>query len=95
MAKVAASNAILKVPMKIDKDHVPWSTYTDPELAGIGATEKQLLASKTSFETYRFPYSKVDRAITDGDTDGLIKIFAKNGMGRYSGLRSMVSRQGT
>ncbi|MBD3617588.1 MAG: FAD-dependent oxidoreductase [Gracilimonas sp.] len=85
MAKVAASNAILKVPMKIDTKHVPWSTYTDPELAGTGATEKQLLEQGTSFETYRFPYSKVDRAITDGDTDGLIKIFAKKWNGKILG----------
>ena len=85
MAKVASSNAILKVPMKIDKDHVPWSTYTDPELAGIGATEKQLKESGTSYETYRFPYDKVDRAITEGDTDGMIKIFAKKWNGKIIG----------
>lgn len=85
MAKVAASNAILKVPMKIDAKHVPWSTYTDPELAGTGATEKQLLEEGVSFEIYRFPYSKVDRAITDGDTDGLIKIFAKKWNGKILG----------
>jgi pyruvate/2-oxoglutarate dehydrogenase complex dihydrolipoamide dehydrogenase (E3) component len=86
MAKVASSNAILKVPMKIDKGHVPWSTYTDPELAGIGATEKQLMESDTSYETYRFPYDKVDRAITDGDTDGMIKIFAKKWNGKILGV---------
>lgn len=85
MAKVAASNAILKVPMKIDARHVPWSTYTDPELAGIGATENQLAEEGTSFETYRFPYSKVDRAITDGDTNGMIKIFAKKWNGKILG----------
>lgn len=85
MAKVATSNAVLKMPMKIDKDHVPWSTYTDPEIAGIGRTEKQLKESGTSYEIYRFPYSKVDRAITDGDTDGMIKIFAKKWNGKILG----------
>lgn len=85
MAKVAASNAILKVPMKIDKAHVPWSTYTDPELASIGSTEKELSKQDITFETYRFPYSKVDRAITEGETDGLIKIFAKAWSGKILG----------
>ncbi len=85
MAKVATSNAILKFPMKIDAKHVPWSTYTDPELASTGATEKQLQEEGISFETYRFPYSKVDRAITDEATDGLIKIFAKKWNGRILG----------
>lgn len=85
MAKIATSNAIIKVPMKIDVKHVPWSTYTDPELAGIGATEKQLIEQGISFEIYQFPYSKIDRAITDGDTDGLIKIFAKKWNGKILG----------
>jgi len=85
MAKVAASNAILKVPMKIDNKHVPWSTYTDPELAAIGSTEKKLKEEGVNFETYRFPYSKVDRAITDGETDGMIKIFAKKWNGKILG----------
>ena len=85
MAKVAASNAIIKVPMKIDKAHVPWSTYTDPELAGIGSTEKELKKEGVSFETYRFPYTKVDRAITEGETDGMIKIFAKAWNGKILG----------
>lgn len=85
MAKVAASNAILKVPMKIDNKHVPWSTYTDPELAAVGSTEKRLKDEGENFEIYRFPYSKVDRAITDGDTDGMIKIFAKKWNGKILG----------
>lgn len=85
MAKVAASNALIKVPMKIDAKHVPWSTYSDPELAGVGASEKKLKENGVSFETYRFPYSKVDRAITDGDTDGMIKIFAKKWNGKILG----------
>jgi len=85
MAKVAASNALLKIPMKIDAKHVPWSTYTDPELAHVGATEKQLKEQDVSYEVYRFPYDKVDRALTEDATDGLIKIFAKKWSGKILG----------
>jgi len=85
MAKVAATNALLKIPMKIDSKHVPWSTYTDPELAHVGATEKQLQDEGTSYEVYRFPYDKVDRALTDDAADGLIKIFAKKWNGKILG----------
>lgn len=85
MAKVAASNAILKIPMKIDTVHVPWSTYTDPELAGVGATEKQLIENGINYETYRFPYGKIDRAITEDATEGMIKIFAKKWNGKILG----------
>ncbi len=85
MAKVATTRALLKVPMKIDEKHVPWSTYTDPELAHVGATEKQLKEKEASYEVYRFPYDKVDRALTDDATDGLIKIFARKVDGKILG----------
>lgn len=85
MAKVAATNALLKIPMKIDTKHVPWSTYTDPELAHVGPTEKQLQEEGSSYEVYRFPYDKVDRAITESATEGLIKVFAKKWNGKILG----------
>jgi len=92
MAKVAATNALLKIPMKIDKSHVPWSTYTVPELAHVGATEKHLIEKGISYEVYRFPYSKIDRAITEDATDGLIKVFAKKLNGKILGA-SIYGRQ--
>lgn len=85
MAKVATSNALLKIPMKIDQKHVPWVTYTEPELGHVGATEKELKERGISFETYRFPFSKIDRAITDGATEGLIKVYAKKWSGKILG----------
>jgi pyruvate/2-oxoglutarate dehydrogenase complex dihydrolipoamide dehydrogenase (E3) component len=85
MAKVATTNALLKIPMKIDHKHVPWATFTEPELAHIGASEKDLREKGVKFETYRFPFSKIDRAITDGQTTGLIKVFAKKWNGKILG----------
>ncbi|WP_138430062.1 dihydrolipoyl dehydrogenase family protein [Fodinibius saliphilus] len=86
MAKMATTNALLKFPMKIDVDHVPWVTYTDPELGHVGATEKQLQLEGTSYETYRFPFSKIDRALTDSEEEGLIKIHARKWDGKIYGV---------
>ena len=86
MAKVAATNALLKVPMKIDHDHVPWCTYTDPELGHVGATEQQLQERGIDYEVYRFPYKKVDRAVTESVTTGMIKVFAKKWNGKIYGV---------
>ncbi|NBC17575.1 MAG: FAD-dependent oxidoreductase [Bacteroidetes bacterium] len=85
MAKVAVTNALLKLPSTIDADHVPWVTYTDPELGHVGATRQQLDEAGTSYEIYRFPYTKVDRAITEGQTTGLIKVYAKAWNGKILG----------
>ena len=94
MAKVATSNALIKVPMKIDKKHVPWVTYTDPELGQVGASEQQLKESGESFEVYRFPFSKIDRAITDGNTTGLIKVYAKKWSGKILGASILGAHAG-
>jgi len=85
MAKVAVTNALLKWPMRIDAKHVPWATYTDPELAHVGATASDLKEQRIRFEVYRFPFNRIDRAVTDGKTTGLIKVFAKKLTGRVLG----------
>jgi len=85
-AKIAVSNALLKLPMKIDTKHVPWCTYTDPELAHVGATESELQQQGTSYATYKLPYSKIDRALTDREATGWIKVYAKEWNGRILGV---------
>lgn len=94
MAKVATSNALIKMPMKIDKKHVPWVTFTEPELGHVGATEKQLTDAGHSFEVYRFPFSKIDRAMTDGNTTGLIKVYAKKWSGKILGASILGAHAG-
>ncbi|MCH8494611.1 MAG: FAD-dependent oxidoreductase [Balneolales bacterium] len=84
-AKIAATNALLKIPMKIDVRHVPWSTFTDPELAHVGASPSELDAAGTSYMVYKFPFSKIDRAITDGQIRGWIYVYARKFDGRIYG----------
>ncbi len=74
MSKVAVTNAILRWPKKLDDKHVVWSTFTQPELARLGESEEDLRKRGAKFSIYRFPFSKVDRAIADGETDGLVKV---------------------
>lgn len=86
MAKVAVTNMLLKLPMKIDTVNVPWVTYTDPELGHVGLTQEDLKKKGIAYEEYRFPYSKVDRAVTESETTGLIKVYAKKFNGKIYGV---------
>ncbi|RMH70090.1 MAG: FAD-dependent oxidoreductase [Bacteroidetes bacterium] len=94
MAKVAATNALLKLPLRIDADHVPWVTYTDPELAHLGATRRQLDEAGTRYAVYRFPYARLDRAVTDGEPAGLIQVYAKAWNGKILGVDILGARAG-
>ena len=85
MAKVAVMNALLKMPVKIDGAHLPWTTYADPELAHVGATEDALRAAGKKYETLRFPYDKIDRAITEREEYGMIKVHARPRDGENTG----------
>jgi pyruvate/2-oxoglutarate dehydrogenase complex dihydrolipoamide dehydrogenase (E3) component len=94
MARIAVSNALLKTRRRIDLRHVPWVTFTDPELAQVGATERELHRRGPAFETFRFPYEKLDRAITERRDIGMIKVHARGWNGRILGATVLGARAG-
>ncbi len=72
--------ALLGLPAKNRTDHIPWATYTDPELAHIGLTEAQARDIHAgNLEVVRFPYNHNDRAIAERKTTGLIKVMVVRG----------------
>lgn len=74
-AGIAIANIAFKFPKKVDYRLVPRVTYTDPEVASIGASESELMQKGVKYHTAQFPFSGIDRAITEMKTDGLAKIF--------------------
>ena len=94
MAKQAATNAILKLPAPIDRDGITWTTYTTPEVAQLGPTERDLDEAGTSFVVYRFPFTKVDRAITEHAEVGNVKILATEWRGKILGASVVGERAG-
>ena len=93
-AKVAVTNALLHFPLSIDERGVAWCTFTEPEFAHAGRTEEQLRQSGTRYEVYRFPYARIDRAVTDEATVGMIKVFARPWDGRVYGATILGARAG-
>jgi len=85
MARIAVKNALLGLRSKIEDRYVTWCTYSDPELAHVGASEDQIKNRNVRYEVYKFPYSRIDRAITDSERAGLIKVFATPGKGTVLG----------
>ena len=94
MAKQSATNAALKIPAPIDRDGVVWATYTSPEVGQLGKTAAQLEADGTSFVTYHFPFTKVDRAITEHAETGNVKVLATEWRGKILGASVIGERGG-
>ena len=81
-AFIAARNALFPGASKGVTESVPWTTFTDPEVARAGLTEAEARNKYGSEDVgVRFmPMKRVDRAVTESDTEGLIKVVhRKNG----------------
>jgi pyruvate/2-oxoglutarate dehydrogenase complex dihydrolipoamide dehydrogenase (E3) component len=53
---------------------IPWCTYTDPELARVGLSETEARRHGIEYRVYRFPFSDIDRARAEGETEGFAKL---------------------
>ncbi len=73
-AGIVIRNVLLKIPGKVNLHALPWTTYTDPELAHVGLNEAAARKKHGEVRVLRFPYAENDRAIAERRTDGLAKI---------------------
>lgn len=79
-AGIVIRQMLFGLPSKSSTAHIPWATYTDPELAQVGPTEVE--ARKVhgdALKVVRFEYAENDRAQTERKTDGLIKVMVVKG----------------
>ncbi len=79
-AGVVIRSILFGLPSKAKQGHLPWATYTDPELAQVGLTEAQARKKHVGkVEIARFEFHENDRAIAEGKTTGLIKVMVVGG----------------
>lgn len=72
-AAQAVRNIFLPLKLKFSPGQLPWVTFTDPEIAHVGLTEAEARKAGVECSIVRFPYSLLERAITDQDPAGLMK----------------------
>jgi pyruvate/2-oxoglutarate dehydrogenase complex dihydrolipoamide dehydrogenase (E3) component len=73
-AGVVIRNALFRIPAKVDYRTLPWVTYSDPELAQVGLTEAAARSVEQVPRVLRWPFAENDRAQTERETEGLVKI---------------------
>ena len=59
---------------KVDYRVIPWVTFIDPEIARVGLNEYQANEKNIKFEVTRYDISDLDRAITDTQATGWVKV---------------------
>jgi dihydrolipoamide dehydrogenase len=84
-ARIVIRNALLRLPAKVDYSVVPWTTFTDPEVAHVGITEFEAKKKGIKYSVYKHQYRDVDRAVTEVEGIGFIKIITSGWKGKIIG----------
>lgn len=73
-AGIVLRNTLFRLPSRTETRAVPWCTFTDPELARVGLSEREAHAQSIPHRVYTFDFGSLDRAVTDGLGQGRAKL---------------------
>jgi len=97
-AKIVVQNALFALGpfgrKRLSKLVMPWCTYTDPEIAHVGLSEQGAVEQGLRIDTYQVPISRANRAVTDGEEAGLVKVHVRHGSDRIVGATVVASHAG-
>ena len=81
MAYYCAVNALFGAfhRSRVDYSVIPWATFTDPEVARVGLNEIEANERKIPHEISVYALDDLDRAIVDGEAQGLVKVLTRPG----------------
>jgi pyruvate/2-oxoglutarate dehydrogenase complex dihydrolipoamide dehydrogenase (E3) component len=78
-AGIVIRNILFRLPTRADYSALPRVTFTDPELAQVGLTEREARERHDRVEVQHVPFADNDRARTERRTDGLLKLVTARG----------------
>jgi dihydrolipoamide dehydrogenase len=84
---VVAAEVISGLTTSADWKSIPWTIFTDPEVSGVGLTEKQAVDAGYQVKKSRFPFAALGRAIAAGETDGFVRIISDAQSGVVLGVQ--------
>ncbi|MEO8536101.1 MAG: mercuric reductase [Betaproteobacteria bacterium] len=93
-ARIAVRNALAGGRARLSALTIPWCTYTDPEIAHVGLYVREARARAIPVRTFTIPMHDVDRAITDGEDRGFVKIHIREGSDRILGATIVARHAG-
>lgn len=93
-ARIAVTNALFMGRKRLSALTIPWCTYTDPEIAHVGLYVREAWEKAIPVKTFTILMHDVDRAVTDGEEDGFVKIHVKEGSDRILGATVVARHAG-
>ncbi|MCX7114124.1 MAG: FAD-dependent oxidoreductase [Proteobacteria bacterium] len=84
----AAVNALFGGVKRFKADYsvIPWTTFTDPEVAHVGLSEQEAKVQGIAYEVVRYDLDELDRAIADEAAHGFVKVLTAPGKDKILGV---------
>jgi pyruvate/2-oxoglutarate dehydrogenase complex dihydrolipoamide dehydrogenase (E3) component len=95
-ARIVVQNALFGLAgrRRASRLVMPWCTYTDPEVAHVGLTEREARERGIGIDTLVRRSGDVDRARTDEETEGFLKVHLRRDTDRIVGATIVARRAG-
>jgi mercury(II) reductase len=93
-ARIVIQNALFGGRKKWSALTIPWTTYTDPEIAHVGLYERDAREKGIEVDTFIRPFEEVDRAVADGEEEGFVKVHVKKGTDKILGATIVARHAG-
>lgn len=93
-ARMVVQNALFFGRGKASDLVVPRVTYTSPEVAHVGIEPADAAREEGEAEAITVPFSQVDRARLDGETEGFLTVYVKRGSDRVLGATLVAEHAG-
>jgi pyruvate/2-oxoglutarate dehydrogenase complex dihydrolipoamide dehydrogenase (E3) component len=93
-ARILIANALFPGRRRASALAIPWCTYTDPEVAHVGLSEREAEARGIATDALTAPLSEVDRAVLDGEADGFARVLLRKGTDRILGATIVARHAG-
>lgn len=92
--QIVFANLVEGKNLSIENRYVPYCVFTDPQLGGVGLTEKEARAKSFKLNIGKIPMAWVARAIERGETVGMMKIVVNAENDRILGASILSSEAG-
>jgi pyruvate/2-oxoglutarate dehydrogenase complex dihydrolipoamide dehydrogenase (E3) component len=93
-ARMVVRNALFYGRGKAGDLVIPWCTYTSPELAHVGIAPHEVAEAEDEVETITISMADVDRARTEGTTEGFLRVHLKAGSDTILGATLVAEHAG-
>jgi pyruvate/2-oxoglutarate dehydrogenase complex dihydrolipoamide dehydrogenase (E3) component len=92
--QIVYANVVEGKNLSIDNRRVPYCVFTDPQLGGVGLTEKEARAKGYKLKIGKVPMTWVARAIERDETAGLMKLVVDASNDQILGASILASEGG-